>query len=272
MEIDAFERFIEYYATNNINSDFMKISVTVLVFTIWAFNTPIISQEVNDKRKMRIVIDVGHGGKDSGAVSENGLYEKDVVLSVAFQIAEWNRIISNDKYDIYLTRYNDTLISLSDRVRLTKELKPDLFISLHCNHAQNKNAKGIEAYTYSYGSKSINSKTALKSRLMALTILNAINQHLNFKSRGIKSANFQVLRDNKDVCPSILVELGFLSNQDECSYLKSDLKLKALALVIFMSIKEYSDRRIMDKNHLSHSHLLSVKTKRGLWSTNTVPE
>ena len=93
----------------------------------------------------RIVIDVGHGGKDSGAVGKNKIQEKDIVLDIANAILELNNELDNP-LDIYLTRYRDTLISLSDRTRLAKALKADLFVSLHCNHSDNVNARGIEVY------------------------------------------------------------------------------------------------------------------------------
>ena len=93
----------------------------------------------------RIVIDVGHGGKDSGAIGVNGIKEKDVVLDIALEILRLNEK-SETPLDIYFTRYNDTLISLSDRTKLAKILNTDLFISLHCNHSDNSKARGIEIY------------------------------------------------------------------------------------------------------------------------------
>ena len=93
----------------------------------------------------RIIIDVGHGGKDAGAIGVNGIQEKDVVLDIANAILKLNYELKKP-LDIYLTRYNDTLISLSDRTKLAKALKADVFISLHCNHSDNSNARGIEVY------------------------------------------------------------------------------------------------------------------------------
>ena len=81
-------------------------------------------------QKKVIVIDPGHGGIDSGAISVNGTYEKDVVLNIALEILKLNKSLFNNELDIYLTRYNDTLISLSDRSQLTKSLDADVFVSL----------------------------------------------------------------------------------------------------------------------------------------------
>ena len=77
----------------------------------------------------RIIIDVGHGGKDAGAIGINDIQEKDVVLSIANEILKLNDDLEKP-LDIYLTRYKDTLISLSDRTKLTKALNADLFVSI----------------------------------------------------------------------------------------------------------------------------------------------
>ena len=90
-----------------------------------------------------IVIDVGHGGKDPGAIGINGIYEKDVVLDVGLEILRLNKTVLDNKLDIYLTRYKDTLISLSDRSKLAKSIKADIFLSLHCN-ASESISKGFE--------------------------------------------------------------------------------------------------------------------------------
>ena len=80
-----------------------------------------------------VVLDPGHGGNDRGTTSQKMTYEKDVVLRVAKEMVKLNKNLYNDKLDIYLTRYADTLIALGDRSRLAKMLQADMFISLHCS-------------------------------------------------------------------------------------------------------------------------------------------
>ncbi|WP_315897846.1 N-acetylmuramoyl-L-alanine amidase [Gillisia sp. Hel_I_86] len=157
----------------------------------------------------RILIDVGHGGKDSGAIGINGIEEKDIVLDIALGILSLNEK-SGTPRDIYLTRYSDTLISLSDRTKLAKALKAGLFISLHCNHSDNPNARGVEIYVANSTSQYSKDATWLAFQLQA-----ALNKELGFESRGVKFFDFQVLRETVDYCPSVLLELGFLSNLDE---------------------------------------------------------
>ena len=173
----------------------------------------------------RIVIDAGHGGKDGGAIGVNGIKEKDVVLDIALEILRDNEK-SEAPLDIYLTRYSDTFISLSDRTTLAKTLNADLFISIHCNHSDNPEARGVEVYVGKNGSG--NSK---ESVWFAYQLQNQFKKKLGFDSRGVKFANFQVLRETFDCCPSVLMELGFLSNCDEIKYYQNSENFVVMAKV-----------------------------------------
>tara|TARA_R110002049_G_scaffold187779_1_gene356056 strand:- start:12379 stop:13038 length:660 start_codon:yes stop_codon:yes gene_type:complete len=184
----------------------------------------IFGQEIDAQK--RIVIDVGHGGKDSGAIGITGIKEKDVVLDIALEILRLNEK-SETPLDIYLTRYSDTLISLSDRTKLAKALNADLFISLHCNHSDNPTARGIEVFV----ANDI-SPYSKDSTWFAYQLQNQIKKQLGFESRGVKFENFQVLRETKDFCASVLLELGFLSNKDENEYYKNSFAIKVVSLVV----------------------------------------
>ena len=181
----------------------------------------------------RILIDVGHGGKDSGAIGINGIQEKDIVLNIANTIPKLNNELDKP-LDIYLTRYNDTLISLSDRAKLAKALKADLFVSLHCNHSDNSSARGIEIYVAGATSKYSDDATWLAFQMQA-----ALNKKLGYESRGVKFANFQVLRETIDDCPSFLLELGFLSNEDEGKYISDSNSIQPIALTILQSLQKH---------------------------------
>ena len=179
----------------------------------------------------RILIDVGHGGKDSGAIGINGIQEKDIVLNIANTIPKLNNELDKP-LDIYLTRYNDTLISLSDRAKLAKALKADLFVSLHCNHSDNPNARGVEVYVTNAESKYSDDSTWFAFQVQAV-----LNKELGYESRGVKFANFQVLRETVDVCTSVLIELGFLSNKDEGNYISNSNNIQLIATAILLSIQ-----------------------------------
>jgi N-acetylmuramoyl-L-alanine amidase len=174
----------------------------------------------------RIIIDVGHGGKDSGAMGINDIQEKNVVFNIANAILKLNDAFEKP-LDIYLTRYSDTLISLSDRTKLAKALKVDLFLSLHCNHSDNPNVRGIEVYV-----ADAESKYSDDSTWFAFQVQTALNNKLGYESRGVKFANFQVLRETIDYCPSLLLELGFLSNKDEGNYITDSNNIQRIALTI----------------------------------------
>lgn len=179
-----------------------------------------------------IVIDVGHGGKDVGAIGINGIQEKDVVLNIANIILKLNNELDKP-LDIYLTRYGDLLISLSNRTRLTKALGADVFISLHCNHSNNSNARGIEFYVANRTSKYSDESTWLSYQFQA-----EFKKQLGFESRGVKFSNFQVLRETIENSPSILLELGFLSNWDESKYLSTTINTMAIAQAIIEVINQ----------------------------------
>lgn len=187
----------------------------------------------NHVAKNIIVIDPGHGGIDSGAIGINRIQEKDVVLNIAKEILKLNKTIFNNQLDIYLTRYKDTLISLSDRSRLTKGIKADVFLSLHCN-ASRTTAKGMEVYLHNFDNLYVKQSIAL-----GLAIFNENRLKLGFKKRGIKFANFQVLRETSFFCPAILVELGFITNLDEADYFLKFKKIRAMALAILVGIINY---------------------------------
>ena len=186
-----------------------------------------------------IVIDPGHGGKDAGAIGINGLQEKHVVLNIAHEILRWNKMLLNDKFDIYLTRYTDTLISLSDRTKLAKALNADVFISLHCNHSDNSSAKGVEVYVPNSNSRFTDGAIEL-----GLAVLNESTINLGLKNRGVKIANFQVLRDSNLYYPSVLFEMGFISNTDEANYFLKFKSSKAMALAILMGLYNYLNNRL----------------------------
>ena len=177
--------------------------------------------------KKIVVIDPGHGGNDSGAIGYKKVQEKDIVLNIAKAILELNKK-SDSSLEIYLTRYSDTLISLSDRANLAKALKADLFLSLHCNHSDNPDARGVESFVVNQSAEFLDESTWFAFQLQA-----EFNDKLGFESRGVKFANFQVLRETIEFMPSLLLELGFLSNVDEQRYFQKPKNIEALVLIIW---------------------------------------
>ncbi|WP_026451452.1 N-acetylmuramoyl-L-alanine amidase family protein [Aequorivita capsosiphonis] len=207
-------------------TQFKVLISIILVLELFGLPSPVLAQ-INQPRKQIIVIDPGHGGKDFGAVGINGILEKDVVLKIAKQIIELNETTFNNQFEIYLTRYMDTLISLGDRTKLAKKLKANIFISFHCNHSDNPNARGVEVYV----SKK-QGKYSQESILLAYDLQKGLKENLGFKSRGVKFADFQVLRETVNCFPSVLLELGFLSNKEEKQFVCDSENLDSYAYLI----------------------------------------
>ncbi len=214
-------------------TQFKVLISIILVFHLFGLPRTVLGQ-TNGDRKQIIVIDPGHGGKDPGAVGVNGILEKDVVLKIAKQIAELNETTFKNQFEIYLTRYKDTLISLGDRTKLAKTLNADVFISLHCNHSDNPNARGIEVYV----SKK-KGKYSRKSILLAYDLQKGLKKNLGFVSRGVKFGDFQVLRETVNGCPSGLLELGFLSNLNDSDYLKEKEVIDFIVLTLLIKLTRW---------------------------------
>ena len=206
----------------------MKIFLRyMLVGILSLWNILVCGQEVN-QRKL-IVIDPGHGGIDSGAIGVNDVLEKTIVLDVAKEVLRLNRDLYKDTLDIYLTRYSDTLISLGQRMKLAKVLRADFFVSIHCNNASRREAHGIEVY-FDGANK--------RSKQLAVLFAFGLSDKLGFKNRGVKYGNFQVLRQTTDI-PSVLLELGFLSNSEEAAHNTNAASISGFALLILETLLEF---------------------------------
>ncbi|WP_055436657.1 N-acetylmuramoyl-L-alanine amidase family protein [Lacinutrix algicola] len=208
--------------------------ILTLFISITFLNTSIAQKGLNESKNRIVIIDPGHGGIDSGAVSINNTKEKDIVLSIASKILVLNNTVLKNPLELYLTRYTDTLVSLGDRTKLAKKLKADVFISIHCNQAINRNAAGTEVYIHPKSEVQ-----AEESAYLGFTIQKGLADLLGIKNRGLKYVDFQVLRDSRKGSATVLLELGFLSQTDEAIYLSKEKSHEAIALVILQSTFKY---------------------------------
>ena len=208
--------------------------ITLLLFSLVFLNLSYTQNGKDQPKKSIVVIDPGHGGKDTGATTRNGIKEKDIALGIASKIVVLNNKLVENPLMLFLTRYTDTLISLGDRTQLAKKLKADIFISIHCNQAINRTASGTEVFIHPKSEVQ-----ASASAYLGFTIQKGLADILGVKNRGIKFGNFQVLRDNNDSSATVLLELGFLSQTDEAIYLSKEESQNAVALVILQSIIKF---------------------------------
>jgi len=210
-----------------------------------------------------VIIDPGHGGSQPGAVSKRGVREKDIVLKLAKYVA--NEINKEKGFRAILTRSGDYNVSLQRRIDIARKNGGDCFISLHLNSHYNNRARGSEVYflsitgatdenaqavaerenlfleiegrsvEYNDDLKEIlfdlnRSNTMYESSILASEIASALKRVGVVPFRGVKQANFVVLRSI--AMPSVLVEAAFLSNRKDVSILRKEQSLRRLAKAI----------------------------------------
>jgi N-acetylmuramoyl-L-alanine amidase CwlD len=158
-------------------------------------------------RGKTIVIDPGHGGVDTGACGKQNTTEKKINLEVALKL---KRLLKMAGAKVLLTRNSDVFISLYERCHFANKHQADLFISIHANSHPDPNIRGIEIFHF---------KGQARSKKMAQKVLNRLTKTTGLKPLGVKTNRFVVIRKTR--MPSILVELGFLSNYQEESIIKS---------------------------------------------------
>ncbi len=172
----------------------------------------------------KIVIDAGHGGKDPGAEGANGNQEKSVTLDIATKVA--NILESDPSFEVYMTREDDTFVTLEDRPRIANEIGADAFVSIHGNTFTDPDVSGTE--TYYYEEDDIKLSEFVHKELVDV---------LGFHDRGVKQEEWTVLT-HSDV-PSILLELGYLTNANEEAALLDEDTQTRTAQAIVNGLKDY---------------------------------
>lgn len=186
------------------------------------------------QRSETIIVDAGHGGKDTGAHSKQGAYEeKELTLSTAQMICHY---LNKLGYKTIMTRSQDVFVSLEKRAEIANTHQADLFVSIHYNFSPSEEAQGVEVYYYKE-KKTPPSERIVQSKKLGLEVLSKIVKLTGAESRGIKQANFAVIRETN--MPAILVEAGFLSNHKERVKLKDPHYRKYIATGIANGIDQY---------------------------------
>ncbi len=243
--------------------------------TTTASTQPVIKAEphplaITAHKKMRIVVDPGHGGKDAGAV--RGKYrEKDWNLAVGNELA---RLLKKGNFEVKITRSTDVFIALSERSKIANNFKADLFVSVHVNATKNSKASGFQVYFRSEKAtdREAAETAALENEAMqyeevhynfvdALLQSLAKNEYINESSKlagyiknsvykqpgigipvdqknAIRQANFYVLKGVQS--PSVLVEMGFISSPKDRARLSQEAVQKKMAQGIYNGIVSYA--------------------------------
>ncbi|MBO7605933.1 MAG: N-acetylmuramoyl-L-alanine amidase, partial [Elusimicrobiaceae bacterium] len=239
-------------------------------------NLPFVPKDLKKETTLRVCIDAGHGGKDPGANYRGIAKEKELNLIVA---KELEKILKkNKKVQIKMTRSTDVFIPLGTRAKIANDFKADVFVSIHANAAPNKKAKGFEVYFRSdkasdkeaaqtaalenealnYEEKGVGSVTYADLLLNSLATNENINESSKLAARirngvsdkkntlgigvnmnsSIKQANFYVLQGVK--APSVLVEMGYVTNKDDKKRLNNKKILQMMAMSISNGILTYA--------------------------------
>ncbi|RKN83859.1 N-acetylmuramoyl-L-alanine amidase [Paenibacillus ginsengarvi] len=189
----------------------------------------------------KIVVDAGHGGSDPGAIGVNGLYEKNVNYNIAQKLRD---LLAGMGYDVVLTRKADEYISLADRVAMTDEAKPSLFVSVHANSHPNANVSGAMVLYYdkdypqdSYPASDAMTALTPESKKLAELVQQSIVKQTGFADKGLLPSAAYVIRMGQ--VPSILVETAFLSNSGDAARLANDTVRQQLAQAVANGIAAY---------------------------------
>jgi N-acetylmuramoyl-L-alanine amidase len=259
--------------TLNIVKTVRNIGISVLLLAITLLNSS--STPIGTEFKVDVVvIDAGHGGKDSGTLGKKSK-EKDVALKIALLVGSYiEKNIPGVK--VIYTRKDDRFIELEDRAAIANKAKADLFICIHANSNPNTKAFGTETFVMGLHKDDSNLEVAMRENsvilqednyeekyegfdpkstesyiLMTLTQSVHLENSLSFaakvesqfkgrvgrNSRGVKQAGFVVLW--RTVMPSVLVETGFLSNGNEEQFLLSGSGQEMIASGIYRAFKDY---------------------------------
>ena len=229
-----------------------------------------------------VVLDAGHGGKDPGAVGKFS-QEKDLNLALALEVGKMLKKQYPDVNVVY-TRSTDVFIPLQTRADIANKNDADLFISIHTNASENKASKGVETFILGNEKAEKNLDVAMRENavmklesdykttyqgfdpnsidsyiMFELMQNNFMDQslqfatqvqkhfvgHLNRSDRGVQQASFWVLL--KTACPSILFEMGFISNAEEEKYLNADSTMHKMATALVKAFGVYTHRQEMKK-------------------------
>jgi N-acetylmuramoyl-L-alanine amidase len=220
-------------------SRILVLPLAVLVFAAFTFKAkPIYEMPdvvgTGTGETFTVVLDAGHGGLDAGAYGPGGEREKDLTLAIAQQV---QRLNSANNIRFVLSRQSDVLLSPIDRVQFCKDQGADLFISLHLDAAQ-RNAtahSGLRVLVGKEGSTHVQASKLLASGLIG-----------NFRQQFGLAVHPQPVQQQQGVmvldrnnCPAVLIEAGFMSNAKDLAYLKTDAAQKAIAQHIIAAVNRY---------------------------------
>ena len=231
---------------SNVNISLNDSGDTVLTFyttKLYAYRLTVSKSQIKvaiDRAKNLyskvVVIDPGHGGHDDGTTSQNKIYkEKNVVLSIGYTY--FRNYLNDEDLKVYWTRKGDTYPTLYERAAFPKKVDADIFISVHMNSFPKATPKGTEVF---YSTRNnILQPNGLSSYTMASMFLKNITSTFSTFNRGVKTAAYVVT--NMNTVPAVLLEYGFLSNEDDLAKFSKLENQDKAAEVLYDTIEEIFD-------------------------------
>ena len=218
----------EYVQVNSINGYWAQVTHNGQKGYVHKSYLKLLNQSGNALKDRIIIIDPGHGGKDPGTVVGSNS-EKAITLKVSTLVKQK---LEAAGAKVLMTRTGDTYPSLQDRVDFTNANYGEIFVSIHVNSAANTSAQGTETY-YAISTGDMHQEDVD----LATFVNNQIVNNLKMKNRGVKEQQYYVIRNM--VIPSILVELGFLTNSEDRAKMTDDQYAELFAESIFKGISQY---------------------------------
>lgn len=263
---------------NNLKEYILMNNKSILVVLIgWFIPLLFFAQTPTGYQVKKVIIDAGHGGKDPGAIG-TGRYkmtESDIALAVGLKVESYI-LQYYDSVEVVMTRDKDNFVELRNRTKIANDQDADLFISIHCNTSGNASASGAETYVIGMHKSKSNLEVAKRenqviflednyeehyegfdpnspesmvglsmmqrkyldqSILFADLVQKQFTNRVGRKSRGVKQAGYWVI--SYTMMPSVLIELGFISNNAEEDFLNSEKGQVYMASAIYRAFKEY---------------------------------
>ncbi|HOK36867.1 MAG TPA: N-acetylmuramoyl-L-alanine amidase [Paludibacteraceae bacterium] len=274
----------------NIFYNFKKLLI-VNSFFFPAFLNSFISINAQDNRFI-VVLDAGHGGEDPGAKGKIS-NEKDINLAVVKELGKMME--ENKELKVIYTRKTDKYLTLQQRADIANQNHADLFLCIHTNASKNRSAFGAETYTLGLAKTQSNLEVAMRENSVILLekdyktkyegfdptsvdsyimfefmqdkyldksieLASLIQTHFNYHGRldrGVRQAGFWVL--HRSACPSVLVELGFISNPEEELFLNSKEGQRKMAEAIYKAFLEY--KREHDKRNGISNNFVNTRVE-----------
>ena len=191
------------------------------------------------KESTLIVIDAGHGGKDSGALSTD---KKSMEKTIALQTAQKLEVALNEKgYKTFMSRSDDTFVDIYKRARTSNSINATLFISLHCNSTPSNNRENVDGVEVLYAPRERVKRKSEDQSKFAKLLLNNILAETNANSRGIKARPDLVVLNSTDATAA-LIEMGFMSNSRELAKLEDDEYQNRIVSGIVKAVSEYIEK------------------------------